>query len=62
MTGSKVKLTTVHSLILTNDHNNIGIKMKEIERQIKQKRNHLLIYDHFKDMNFQKCKFLTLLK
>jgi hypothetical protein len=47
-------LTKVHSLILTTDHNNIGIKIKNIERQIKQKRNHLLVYDRFKDMNFRR--------
>jgi hypothetical protein len=43
MISSKVILTTVHSLNLTVNHNNMGIKMKDIKRQIKQKRNHLLI-------------------
>jgi hypothetical protein len=62
MTGSKVRLTNVHSLILTTNHNNIGIKMKDIERQIKQKRNHLLICDHFKDINFRKCKFFNIIE
>ncbi len=40
MTGSKVRLTNGYLLILTTDYNNIGIKVKDIERQIKQKRNH----------------------
>jgi hypothetical protein len=52
MTGSKVRLTI--------DHNNIGIKMKDIERQIKQKTNHLLICFRSRDMNFQRCEFLSL--
>ncbi len=52
--GSQVRLISGHLLILTTNHNNIGIKMKDIERQIKQKRNHLLICDRFKDMNFQR--------
>jgi hypothetical protein len=30
MIGSKVKLTTGHSLILTTDHYDMGIKMKNI--------------------------------
>ncbi len=36
--------------------------MKDIERQIKQKRNHLLICDHFKDINFRKCKFFNIIE
>ncbi len=60
LTHSKVILITVHSLILTTDHNNIGIKMKDIERQIKQKRNHLLICFRSRDMNFQRCEFFSL--
>ena len=39
MTGSKVRLTNVHLLILTNDYNNLGIKMRNIEREVKLKRN-----------------------
>ena len=31
MTGSKVRLTNVHSLNLTINHNNIGIKIEDIE-------------------------------
>ncbi len=54
MTGSKVRLTNGYLLILTTDYNNIGIKVKDIERQIKQKRNHFLICDRFKDMNFRR--------
>jgi hypothetical protein len=42
MTGSKVRLTNVHSLTLTINHNNIGMKMKNIQRQVKPKRNQLL--------------------
>ncbi len=62
MTSSKVMLTNVHSLILTTDHKNMDIKMKDIKRQIKQKRNHLLVYDRFKDMNFRRRKFFNIIK
>jgi hypothetical protein len=37
--GSKVKLTTGHSLILATENYNMGIKMKDIQRQVKLKRN-----------------------
>jgi hypothetical protein len=52
ITGSKARLTNVHSLILTTYHYNIGIKMKDIERQTKQKRNYLIIFYSFQDINF----------
>jgi hypothetical protein len=60
MTGSKVRLTTGHSLILTTDHYDMGIKMKEIQRQVKLKRNKILISYRFQEMNYRKFKFLPL--
>ncbi len=60
MTGSKVSLTIDHSFILTTDHYDMGIKMKDIQRQVKLKRNQLLISYLFRNMNFQKCEFLPL--
>lgn len=51
MTSSKVTLINVHSLILTTNHNNMGIRMKDVERQIKQKRNHFIIHFSFQDMS-----------
>ena len=60
MTGSKVRLTTGHSLILTTDYYDMDIKMKDIQRQIKLKRNQILICFRFRDMNFQRSEFFTI--
>ena len=52
MTGSKVSLTIEHSYILTTDHYDMGIKMKDIQRQVKLKRNQLLTSYPFRNMKF----------
>ena len=57
MTDSKVSLTIDHSYILTTDHYDMGIKIKDIQKQVKLKRNQLLISYLFRNMNFQKCEF-----
>jgi hypothetical protein len=36
------------------------IKIKDIQRRVKEKRNQLLIGYHSEDMNFRKCQFLQL--
>ena len=39
MTGSKVSLTIDHSYILTTDHYDMGIKIKDIQKQVKLKKS-----------------------
>jgi hypothetical protein len=51
MSGLKVMLTNVHSLILTTDHNNIVIEIRMWEDKLNKKRNHLIICLSFQDMS-----------